>query len=385
MGATGSIVGTDDVTTTIIHRIVAARSREFSHWLEYSKEGSLEEVEQGKITVVEVESQEELNSKLQEVYISPEFTIIVADCAGVTSLDVLKGLEQEESNTSIGGLGLQNNQLTDDEIALLFESAAMADLLYLNLSGNAVTNLAKVFNGGRGLSLESEVTSTEQIDENASTLRSASASMISLFWMRYLSNTRMSSIVVLDLSYIENLQIGTLPFLTMPLMRKLVLDGCGISTCTIESNTEARSPLNSIFFGLLSLEELSLAENLLEETSAIDGLSFFGSICEYQTEEISPENNLKRLNLSENPFRVGTNALKLEVDCLVIELIPGLEELDGRKLHSQTEDVSQLSVGRIANNDIAAGFTPGGAGDLDIADKEFLAALRGEKDVSVVA
>ena len=370
-------MGTDDVTTAIMQRIADARSREFSHWLEYSKEGSLEEVEQGKITVVEVESQEELDSKVKEVYESPELTIIVADCAGVTKLDRLKGLEHEEFNTSssIGGLGLQNNQLTDNEIALLFESAAMANLSYLNLSGNAITNLAKVFNGGWAL---------EQIDENTSTLRSESASMISHFWVRYLSNTRISSIVVLDLSYIENLQIGTLPFLTMPLMRKLVLDGCGISTCTIESNTEPKSPLNSIFFGLLSLEELSMAENLLEETSAIDGLSFFGSICEYQVKGICMENNLKRLNLSENPFRVGTNALKLEVDSIVSKLIPSLEELDGRKLHGQTKDVSQLSVGRIANHDVAAGFTPGG-GDLDIADKEFTAALRGEKDVSVVA
>ena len=42
------------------------------------------------------------------------------------------------------------------------------------------------------------------------------------------------------------------------------------------------------------------------------------------------------------------------------------------------------AVSRIDNNNTAAGFTPAG-GDLDAADKEFTASLKGEKDNTVVA
>mgnify|MGYP001180375064 CR=1 FL=1 len=97
------------------------------------------------------------------------------------------------------------------------------------------------------------------------------------------------------------------------------------------------------------------------------------------------------VNLADNPLRQGTAALSKEAsERLVILCGRSLVEIDGKAVQldsavaNANEAVSQLKVGRINNDNIAAGFFPGG-GDLDAADKEFTQALKGEKDNTVVA
>ena len=184
------------------------------------------------------------------------------------------------------------------------------------------------------------------------------------------------ALLSLDLSYTE-IKIDRLAFLLCPLLKRLNLDGCNIATTVYEqpSKKEKEEEVEpwgvkcSIFLGLTSLKALSLAENPLPDAAALEGLRAITT--------------LTSLNLTECPLR-EQGATSKEANKVALELVgPTLVTIDSQAVSPSTQ-TAPPQMGRIQNDNVAAGFTPGG-GDLDAADKEFAQALRGEKDVTVVA
>jgi hypothetical protein len=123
----------------------------------------------------------------------------------------------------------------------------------------------------------------------------------------------------------------------------------------------------SMFLGLTSLEVLSLAENPLPDVAALQGIRVLAT--------------LTSLNLTGCILR-EQNHLSREATEEALKLVgPTLVTIDGQPVAQSSADLALFPIGRIDNDDIATGFTT----DLDAADREFTQALRGEKDVTVVA
>ena len=262
----------------------------------------------------------------------------------IKSLEVLR-------ESSFACLNWQNNQMAEE----MLSDPALLRVSLLNISGAESRFPTSYFTGWK---TQNQVSPEKKFE---------------LCFNRLLS---------LDISYVDGLTIDPLCFLLCPLLKRLILDGCGIESTVhkvpvenIDSNEDSEEEWavqGSLFVGLCSLEELSLAENPLSTPSSLIGLRAVPT--------------LRSLNLTDCPLREQSD-VSTEVNKKVIELVgPNLETLDGKRMQKPGEFVQTLAlqVGHIDNNDTAAGFTTGG-GDLDAADKEFIQALRGEKDTTVVA
>lgn len=335
----------------------------------------------GAVQEIDVTSQEDFDEKVSQLVSldNSTFKMVSGDCASLTSLQKLETVAQtllaSEEQTRLSGLpvglAIPNNMGITDEVMTGLCEATDFKLSYLNVGGSGVKSLFSL-TGSKGFD-DADISLAEGDDKVAKITR---------FWANGLK-TRVCSLIVLDVSYTPLLDFEvSAPFATTPFIRRLVLDGGNIKS-TIVGTAEGKggTELASLFFGLLSLVDLSMAECQLESVEALTGLSWFKAA----------NVPMRRLNLSDNPLRQGTAALSKEVDAKIKEMLPSsLAEIDGVAITTegvsaeQNAAVASLAVGRIDNNNVAVGFTPGG-GDLDAADKEFTAALKGEQDNTVVA
>lgn len=383
MGAGASTSEDDADLVTIFARLDSGTLSKLEQSLiEYSKDGieNAQEFEE-----MEVVTQEEFDEQLTGLLSSSEpanadevFKMLSADCAGLT-----KVLSSEATLTSelTIGLSIPNNIALDDKAIETFMTMTCRKVPYLNIGGSHLKDVSSI----TGCPRVEEITAAVSKEETASGEENNNDNKVVKIWMECLKMA-VSSLIVLDLSYSAELNFGrSSAFGTTPHLRRLVLDGCNISTTIFAGMQGEAPPLNSIFFGLVSLTELSMAECQLEATEALEGFAFFSSM------QQGLRSTLMSVNLAENPLRQETAALSTEADeALVKHCGASLVEIDGKRIQSESstteaqEAVMQLKMDRIKNDSVAAGFTPGG-GDLDAADREFTQALKGEKDTTVVA
>ena len=183
---------------------------------------------------------------------------------------------------------------------------------------------------------------------------------------------------VLDLGFTENLCVGDgfRSDCRLAGLIRLVLDGCSLSsTLVTTTQTESDPASSSIFQGLSTLRQLSLKENLIQDTASLAGL-------------LAVRATLASLALQDNPIN-DTKAGADEVQELAREHFPRLQLLDGKPVHRSKESngetgaVRPVQLQRVDGGSTAVGGI-GGSG-LDQMEKEYLMALKGEQDNSVVA
>lgn len=179
---------------------------------------------------------------------------IIAECAGLSDLSIIKELENLKINSSnimisrLRILNIASNSLTNNIISTIPNWLSTQPLGYLNIGGNGWNSMTSISS----------------------------------------SNKLPSCLVVLDLSYTESIIFEPGCFLYVPQLLRLVLDGCNIKT-TVPNNIEKISLepssnniitvqqgiFSSIFYGLVSLQELSLKENCLTGSYFYKNLIYF--------------------------------------------------------------------------------------------------------------
>lgn len=224
-----------------------------------------------------------------------------------------------------------------------------------------------------------------------------------------------SSLLILDLSYTENLKFASGAFLSCPQLLQLTIDGCGITSTTHDEAGfafEDGSPLlgcegtslglacqQSIFFGLVSLMNLSMKENAVETARGFEGLAYFAAQSIHaELRAISPELarandgsalpscTLTNLSVAENSL-FESSAEQRAFSAWVATTLPSVRTIDGKVQPAYASPtaaiVDRTSAAYRAQRSQQA--TLSGAGITDNMEREFTAALRGEKDVSVVS
>lgn len=225
------------------------------------------------------------------------------------------------------------------------------------------------------------------------------------------------NLLVLDLSFCEDLCITANCFLAVPQLQSLSLEGCNISNTNV-SDGDIRS---SIFFGLVGLEELNVKDNALADLESCQGLKYFGMLQMNETAvsneiaslsafyartnndghvvalvyqdrpllEYKLEPTLRSLWIAENPA-CETSAAKAALKAMLATNVGSLQHMDGEWLPGRGKDHSgPIDVRTKLNRNIEnfSGLVSGGTdgGGLDAMEKEYLSALKGENDTSVVA
>lgn len=200
-----------------------------------------------------------------------------------------------------------------------------------------------------------------------------------------------STMVALDLSFTEGLVLEPGCFLLCPQLLRLSLDGCELP-CTTHDG-EGDPTTRSMFYGLVQLTMLSLKENDFVSTSSLDGLQFFA--LSMGMDEIKPfvPQTLEYLHLEDNPVSDSQLSLR-DAKSALMATIQSLKYINNepttRHLVSSF-DVVSTAVARKKRDSWdapSAGdmlFSGGNKEGLDAMEKEYISALKGERDVSVVA
>lgn len=197
-------------------------------------------------------------------------------------------------------------------------------------------------------------------------------------------------LLVLDLSFTNNLIIAPGTFLSCFQLVKLVLDGCDISDTTIDASDDdgqssavsttvvSKQCHSSVFYGLVSLRELSLKENLIASIAALQGLHFFSHPLNWGDATMISLQALIAIHLADNPIYEISSTAKAALEFLQ-SAIPSLETMDGRSLRNdmQPNNNSTFRPSSVLPADVRE--------VSDAMEAEFLSAIRGEKDVSIVS
>ena len=251
------------------------------------------------------------------------------------------------------------------KVILTAEASEIDDISSTSVSKNVI-----------GLNLANNILSDESFANSPSLLQvsylhAGGNSCLGNNFYQLLEST--GNLLVLDLSYTENLSLVG-PFLAAPQLRRLCLDGCDLK-CTVRRNDDGTSI--SCFWGLVQLNELSLKENLFDSIESLYGLEFFSFGF------MQPV--LSHLWLNENPFQ-GVTADRLAVDTYLVKSIPSLVLLSDKMLNTTAigrSDVSKLLTRNGGGNCSSVGGLQGKG--LDNMEKEYLAALKNERDNTVVS
>lgn len=294
--------------------------------------------------------------------------LLNGDCAGISSLEpFFAELRPKVSKFARFGLVLSNNQINDTQFSSVLRDSCVlmttgSKLTYLSLAGNGITDITSVLGTHLG-----------EIQEEGEDIVTRLQNSISL-----------NMLLVLDLSYIEDLNFGQQcpPFMGSPLLRRLVLDGCGLSSTVLGESLinvdavigeeEGKSVFThsaltcSLFFGLVSLQELSLNENPLNDVTSLAGLLYFRNA------------KLQDLSLKDTPLR-ETTALSLQVNSELSTKIVGatLQSIDGKNIITSAKLATDVKLSHVSVGISSA--------ENDNADKEFTQALKGEQDTTIVA
>ena len=164
-------------------------------------------------------------------------------------------------------------------------------------------------------------------------------------------------------------------FSNCPQLIQLTLDDCGV-TDTISigyAEGDGRSK-GSIFFGLTRLRYLSMKDNAIEAAGALLGVS---ACVLHLTSSI--ESSLLRIDISGNPLCETASELKA-AHAVLVEAIPSLRRIDGAVLVRGGGDHCSLKT--FVATSVHCGH---GLAVTDSMEKEFSAAVRGERDTSVIS
>jgi hypothetical protein len=258
-----------------------------------------------------------------------------------------------------------------------------------------------------------------------------------------------SSLVILDLSYTENLRIAKGTFLACPQLMQLNIDGCCIKSTAYaelpsgdgdneeeqESDSEvgegdaglpgdgqnhevfldiAGSPLeiacgSSIFFGLVNLVTLSMRENQLRSAASLRGLQFFAdsavagqSLIANDSSGTLLPHSLRNLYIAENPVCDVSAEFKKAVS-YVSATVPSVIRIDGlvvaaaggSGVSSSSSSIDRSSAAyrmQVQKHQQQCQASPGVGSTAsssvvvtDAMEAEFRAALRGDRDNTVVS
>jgi hypothetical protein len=275
-------------------------------------------------------------------------SIILAECLEINDLNVFETFIQKFSvEGGIIGINLGNNLIELSDDPSVFSSLSSPNLLYIHLGGNRISSL------------------------------------------HFLSkNFNKSSLLVLDLSYTESLAIERDSFITLPQLTKLILDGCNISQTVIR--LENSSSYSSIFTGLINLHHLSLKDNDLDSLESFIGITYFSFSDLGFENELLPNHSdifppcLRSISLKDNPYNCN-DKLKLEVHNILASAIPTLQYIDGNIFNKPDMHIS-IDLSKILKREVGASANIGGlqGKGLDNMEIEYLAALKNEKDFTVI-
>jgi hypothetical protein len=285
---------------------------------------------------------------------------IVGDCNNLSNLGFLANIPPEVL-PRVKCLNVSNNKLDDGAIACSNIAKHVPSLKYLIIGGNSIQSILHVSGA-----------------------------------------LPFSGLRVLDLSYSEGLVFSSNCFVNSPQLQSLILDGCNIEDTIVPARIgkPAQSPNDSIFFGLISLTVLSLKENAISEEGQLRGLLFFGfdfmssddtiSQCSKEIGLITSPFKLRNIYLEDNPI-VETSAGKRSVASYLSSGIPSLRSIDGVGVGidlsgggggGQTIALNKVLQRKEREHDDLDAYREKG---LDNQEKEYLAALKGERDNSVVS
>jgi len=197
-------------------------------------------------------------------------------------------------------------------------------------------------------------------------------------------------LLVLDLSFTNNLVIAPGAFLSCFQLVKLVLDGCDISdtvidpyeddgrSCAVSNTVLGKRCFSSVFYGLVSLQELSLKENQISSVAALQGLTFFNHLLTWGDASMNSLQTLITIHLADNPIYEVSITSKAALEFLK-STIPSLETVDETRLknHRNLTNNSTFRPSSVLPPDVSE--------ISDAMEAEFLSAIRGEKDISRIS
>ena len=300
------------------------------------------------INLVTINNQKEFS----DFHIEDDFnidnpSIILAESLEISDLSVFETFIQKfPVNSYIIGINLGNNliELFDDQPVISFFSSP--NLLYIHLGGNQISSLHFLSNNLNG-----------------------------------------SNLLILDLSYTENLTIEHNSFVTLPRLTKLILDGCNISQTLIKLENSS----SSIFTGLINLHHLSLKDNYLDSLESLIGITYFSYSNLGFEYKLLPNHSdifppcLRSISLKDNPYNCN-DKLKLEIHNILASAIPTLQDIDGNIFNKPDMHIS-IDLSKILKREVGASANIGGlqGKGLDNMEIEYLAALKNEKDFTIIS
>lgn len=283
-----------------------------------------------------------------------EFVIIKGDGIQLTSLDLIvksKTIANYHMKLLIMGLDLSNNLLSNESIPA-FAHPVFHSLRHLGLASNC----------------------------NLSNVTSICISCP-------------TNLQVLDLSYSENLIFQPRCFIFCPQLKVLILDGCNIASTSHNSSSHG-SPSNSsmtfsnsfkhnnsMFYGLVRLEELSLKENQLGNEFACQGLTYFG-----KRFSSSHHLTLRILQLNDNPC-LDKSSMKQQIKTKLIQEISSLLYIDDIPTSNITSDDPPVDFRKVLsrNKIVDSSGVLANSNHLDSLETEYLSALKGERDTNIIS
>jgi hypothetical protein len=282
---------------------------------------------------------------------------------------------------------------TDSPYTILAECADISDLSYITsslLNQNCIV-----------LNLANNGVTDKDLEKAAAPFISSNIRALQLGGNRF---RRLASVtpllpvglLVLDLSYSEGLEFTFDCLKSCFQLMRLILDGCGLTSTFVSDTKNGRQ--QSLFQYLYCLQELSLKENNLDSLASLGGLTELAragtdsplpnavSLAAFGVQSTSAS-TLRSLWLADNPI-CDISSVFTEVVGMLQGQLTSLQYVDDKPLRSsassstKTFSMSMLSPHYSRQGSSGEGFD---SKAFDAANAEFVAALRGEKDVSVVA
>ena len=349
--------------------------------------------------------------------------ILSCDAIGLDSLSSLTSITKHEEFHHVRELRISNNTLNDNNFININKSYSdnnddNGD--HNDIATTDMNKLSKLSIGGNPI--KSLLSITTGITNNR-------------FLPHYL--------LELDCSYCHELDTTSGCFLCVPQLKRLTLDGCNISrTCSnsngnhdgnilVNQQQEEQQELQqeennniirklafdycqkndfSIFTGLVQLESLSLKENFLTTLEDMKGLEYFFRfntlltlyiednaiseekrnldaleeyLCITTTSNANNDNNNNNNNNNINHNinnNINNNGLG-SLQCIDNRLVNETKVIAQNKI---AQGISHIHLKRGEGED-GSSRDIRGAGDVDVMEQEYLAALKGEQDSTVVS
>ena len=293
-----------------------------------------------QLIIIEINSNEDLHEL--DIYSDGNYLINLESC-GLPELIISLNTALNDSLKQLKGLNIANNGIEDNTFASLHVLRSTY-LMSLHAGGNCPgPNFAK-------------------------------------------SISNCTQLIILDLSFTENLCISSALGMICPQLIRLVLDGCSLQSTLLPTAEDDSKDEISIFYGLLQLRELSLRENLFEDVKSLKGLSFFSFQDKY-TDILVP--TLTVVSLLDNPLMEVTSTRK-DMEAFILKELPFLSHLNDKSMESYVgaSGIAAPSgdLSKILKRDGDGGSAAvGGQEGFENMDKEYLATLKGERDVTIVS